>query len=155
MTQSNIIKLNFHKNVSSIQHINWLSLEMFDCMTSRKFRQCKSFFISWESIEELDLNSKQMHPTLQRHSERTKNTPYVIYEHTFTWNRALFISWESIKELDLNSKLKPPFNWHKLAQKARTVRRKRSNYQKTRCTSCSYPDFGLHMFQGKVTLKSP
>ena len=41
-----------------------------------------------------------------------------------------------------------------LAQKARTVSSKRSNYQKTRCTSCSYPDFGLHMFQGKVTLKS-
>ena len=47
-----------------------------------------------------------------------------------------------------------PFNWHKLAQKARTVRPKRSNYQKLYALPCSYPDFCLHMFQGKVTLKS-
>ena len=34
-------------------------------------------------------------------------------------------------------------------------RLKRSNYQKLDEIPCSYPDFGLHMFQGKVTLKSP
>ena len=33
-------------------------------------------------------------------------------------------------------------------------RPKRSNYQKVHALPCSYPDFGIHMFQGKVTLKS-
>ena len=44
--------------------------------------------IFWESIEEFNLNSKQMRLALQSHLEWPKSTPYVVF--FFHWNHAIY-----------------------------------------------------------------